>query len=947
VSYTSPNPTGSLSFTPVANATGTAVITVTVSDGQVDNGSVSRAFRVTLNPVNDAPTISNIPDQSTPEDTPLTVTFTIGDSESLPQSLIVSATSANTSLVAVSNLLFNGSGSSRTLTVVPSPDQSGTSLITVFVTDGLLTNSDSFQLTVVSVNDQPTLNPIANFCTNAATGNPSFSIPLTGITSGAANESQTLNVTASSSAFLSSVSVSYTSPNPNATLTIRPPNNGTGSSTITVTVTDSGSGNNSIVRTFQVNIKASGNVLPTMSIIPTQNLAEDTFTNIAFTVRDVETSASSLTLSAFSSNQQLLPDASLVLGGSGNNRTIAITPVAQRSGTATVTLSVIDGSFGSSNMTFTVNVGAVNDPPTLTGIGAQTINDGTSTAPLAFSVSDVETPASQLQVTASSGNQTLVPNSGLSLGGSGTNRTLIVTPAPGQVGTATITVSVSDGAASTNTSFVLTVNAFNDPPTISSLPDQTIAVGGSTAALSVTVGDAETTAGSLTLTGSSSNTNLVPSSGFSFGGSGANRTVTITGAPGVGGTAQITLTLSDGTNQVNSIFNLNTLAVVGGTNTTPTLDAISNVLLSQNGPPRVVPLTGISGGPGDGSQAVILAASSSNPAIVPNPVINYASPSATGSLTLVAAPNASGSATITVVASDGQALNGSITRTFTATVNTAPVLSSLTNRVVNEDTQLVITFSATDAEESPANVTVNVTSSNASVLPPAGMQMSSVGANYTLTVLAATNQSGFTTLTVTATDTSGNSTVRAFLLTVTPVNDAPTLDALNPLFLSMNDGLQTVNLSGISSGAPNEVQALTVTASSSDPSVVPDPTVTYATPAATGSLSFTPVPNAAGDVTVTVTVRDDGDTFGGGVNLFARTFNVSVQGPPVLDIQPAAGQVVVSWTTNAGAGWVLQTNGVLSVSIPWAAGPAPSVVGGRYTVTNTLNPSMLFYRLRK
>jgi hypothetical protein len=57
--------------------------------------------------------------------------------------------------------------------------------------------------------------------------------------------------------------------------------------------------------------------------------------------------------------------------------------------------------------------------------------------------------------------------------------------------------------------------------------------------------------------------------------------------------------------------------------------------------------------------------------------------------------------------------------------------------------------------------------------------------------------------------------------------------------------------------------------------------------------------------------------------------------------------VVVSWTTNAGAGWVLQTNGVLSVSIPWAAGPAPSVVGGRYTVTNTLNPSMLFYRLRK
>ena len=58
VSYTSPNATGSSSFTPVANANGTATITVTVNDGQTANNTVSADFTVTVNPVNDAPTLN-------------------------------------------------------------------------------------------------------------------------------------------------------------------------------------------------------------------------------------------------------------------------------------------------------------------------------------------------------------------------------------------------------------------------------------------------------------------------------------------------------------------------------------------------------------------------------------------------------------------------------------------------------------------------------------------------------------------------------------------------------------------------------------------------------------------------------------------------------------------------------------------------------------------------
>ena len=58
----------------------------------------------------------------------------------------------------------------------------------------------------------------------------------------------------------------------------------------------------------------------------------------------------------------------------------------------------------------------------------------------------------------SSSNTTLVPNANVVFGGSGASRTVTVTPATGQTGTAVITVTVSDGQLSTPTNFQLTVN---------------------------------------------------------------------------------------------------------------------------------------------------------------------------------------------------------------------------------------------------------------------------------------------------------------------------------------------------------------------------------------------------------------------------------------------------------------------------------------------------------
>ena len=124
-----------------------------------------------------------------------------------------------------------------------------------------------------------------------------------------------------------------------------------------------------------------------------------------------------------------------------------------------------------------------------------------------------------------------MPNANIVFGGSGASRTVTITPALNQSGTATITVTVTDGNAGTaSDTFVLTVTAVNDVPTISDVIDQATNEDTATAALGFTVGDVETPAASLTLSGTSSNTTLVPNANIVFGGSGASRTVTLTPA---------------------------------------------------------------------------------------------------------------------------------------------------------------------------------------------------------------------------------------------------------------------------------------------------------------------------------------------------------------------------------------------------------------------------------
>ena len=76
--------------------------------------------------------------------------------------------------------------------------------------------------------------------------------------------------------------------------------------------------------------------------------------------------------------------------------------------------------------------------------------------------------------------------------------------------------------------------------------------------------------------------------------------------------------------------------------------------------------------------------------------------------------------------------------------------------------------------------------------------------------------------------------------------------------------------------------------------------VSYTSPSATGSLTYTPAPNVFGTATITVTVTDNGPTGGANVNTFSQTFNVvvnPVNQPPTL--APIANVTVAENTHHA------------------------------------------------
>jgi VCBS repeat-containing protein len=426
----------------------------------------------------------------------------------------------------------------------------------------------------------------------------------------------------------------------------------------------------------------------------------------------------------------------------------------------------------------------------------------------------------------------------------------------------------------------------------------------------------------------------------------ANGSFTYTPTTNLNGADSFTYTLTNGNARASTATVNLTVTTV---NDAPTINAISNLALLEDASAQIVNLSGLTTGAANESQTLTITATSSNPSLIPDPSVSYTSPNATGALNFTPVANASGTATITVIVQDnGGTANGgvaAVTNTFTVTVtavNDAPTLAAISNVVINEDAgaQTVnLSGITTGAANESQTLTVTATSSNPLLVPHPSVTYTSPNATGTLDFTPVTHAFGSCVITVIVQDNGGTANggvtavTNTFSVTINPVNDAPTLSVLPDLVLTESAGLQTVNLTGISAGGSGETQTLSITASSSNPSLFPTPSINYTSPNATGTLTFTPANGAIGTSVITVIVQDDGGTASGGVSAVTNTFTVTVL--IQTNVWNAGASLTVGITNAAGTagnGYAVRSyTGVLDVQAssgnPFVIRPA-SFIGG-------------------
>ncbi|MEW6472117.1 MAG: Ig-like domain-containing protein [Actinomycetota bacterium] len=336
------NANGTFTYTPTAGYAGSDSFTFKVSDGKADSNSATVTLTVTA--VNDAPTISDVSDQSTPEDTGTgAISVTVGDLDG--DTLTLSGSSSNDALVPDANVVIGGSGTSRTVAVTPLANASGTSTISLTVSDGNGgTATDTFVVTVTPVNDAPVATP--------GSGSTAEDTPLSGELEGSDLESSPTFVKLTEPAH-GSVTV-----NADGTFTYTPAQNYNGPDGFTFKVTDGQA--DSAPADFSITVDAV-NDPPTISDAGAQVIVEgQALTDLTFTVEDVD--GDSLSISGSSTDQSLVPNANITGIVVGNTATVTVTPVAGQDGAATITVTVDDGNDGTASDSFVLTIQPDDDP---------------------------------------------------------------------------------------------------------------------------------------------------------------------------------------------------------------------------------------------------------------------------------------------------------------------------------------------------------------------------------------------------------------------------------------------------------------------------------------------------------------------------------------------------------------------------------------------------------
>jgi len=220
-----------------------------------------------------------------------------------------------------------------------------------------------------------------------------------------------------------------------------------------------------------------------------------------------------------------------------------------------------------------------NGVATISAIGPRSLREDTSSGPIPFKIGNVISPATNLSLAVVSGDEQLLPSTGIALGGSGVERTLSIAPAANQFGSTVITLVLNTGSATVLRPISVTVEPVNDAPLISSIDyvqgSQPITGGVPLGPLPFTVGDIDNPVGNLTITATSSNLQILPLSNIFITGSGANRAITVISDPSYAGTVTVTVIVSDGVNTTSTSFTFRSgsrrfMPVLAGPAPTPT-----------------------------------------------------------------------------------------------------------------------------------------------------------------------------------------------------------------------------------------------------------------------------------------------------------------------------------------------------------------------------------------
>ncbi|EPJ2749120.1 tandem-95 repeat protein, partial [Vibrio parahaemolyticus] len=460
---------GKLVFTPAENFNGDAEITYTVTDGQLtDEAKVT----VTVNPVNDAPTIKVDAVESITEDAVSTdtvvATLTVRDTDTSEDQLTVSLeNNSNGYFVLVGNdVKLTQAG----VDAVNNDELNLKDLtISASVSDGVNpTASDSDSLIVNRVNDAPTVeNAIADqelsedFATYTIDLNDAFK-----------DSDSALNFSVSGN---SNVLVSIE----NGIATISPTADWNGSETLTFTATDPSG--ESISQTVN------------FTVAPVADIVADKAT----VVEDTSTIIKVLGNDTFEGTDKVV---SMDTNNGPANGTVSVNP------DGSVTYTPNDNYHGADSFTYIVTSGGVSESTTVS-VDVTPVND----APVAKD--DIATTQEDTAVTIDVlTNDTDVDGDKLSIESASVPKEqgtvevvdgkLVFTPAENFNGQAEITYTVTDGQLTDEAKVTVTVNPVNDAPTIKVDAVESItenAVSTDTVVATLTVRDTDTPEDQLTV----------------------------------------------------------------------------------------------------------------------------------------------------------------------------------------------------------------------------------------------------------------------------------------------------------------------------------------------------------------------------------------------------------------------------------------------------------------